>query len=311
MFKLPNCPSAQADIHELADFAEMLCWEQTGTSTREIVAYLGRVNDNENNVGCNDDDDINSDNLDEVMNEIERRATACGSGYPFRLDHGGAVLHHANDSTPRSVLYRYLLLSTRLNMKDSRTHAGIDGCGLLEELAAHALKNYLGGGRARALVFGTAAPGRFKDKVEHLCRELHEGDGFRSLDIAPVEANDDKLDTVAWVPFADLLPGQLVLFGQCKTGTSWGESITQLRPEAFVTKWMKTPILVTPVRAFCISEATDRSRWKGTTVTAGILFDRCRLVDFSDGIDSRLLGKVLRWTNAAKSTVTLVQSTGT
>lgn len=305
MFKLPNSPSPQAEVHELADFAELLCWDHGLASKREIVAYLGRVDDNDSNVGCDDDDDENSESLDEVMNEIERRANACGDGYPFRLDLEGTVLrYHAETTSLHSILYRYLLLGTRLNMKDSRVHAGIDGADLLEKIAAHALKNYLGGTRARTLVFGTSAPGGFRDKVTALCRELGEGTGFRALDDASVQANDDKLDAVAWVPFSDSLPGQLIIFGQCKTGTNWGSLVTQLQPDAFIKKWMKDPILVNPIRAFCISEAADRSRWRGTCTVAGILLDRCRLVDFCENLAPDLLDTISRWTDAAKGTVT-------
>ncbi len=127
------------------------------------MAYLGQVDDNEGNRGCDDNDDDNSDLLDEAMNEVERRLAACGGGYPFTLDLNGTVLRPAQQKgTARSVVYHYLLLSTRLNMKDQGVQAGIDGTQLLEEVAAIALRAYLGSGRARAIVFGTAAPGGFK-----------------------------------------------------------------------------------------------------------------------------------------------------
>lgn len=304
MFILPDSPSPKAAPHELADFAELLCWCRESTSKREIVAYLGRIDDNNNNVGCDDDDDENSECLDEVMNEIERRASACGSGYPFRLDLAATVLRHDADSNGhRSILYRYLLLSTRLNMKNNRVHAGLDGANLLEEVSAHALRNYLGWTRAHSFVFGTAASGHFRDKVDALCRELREGTGFQSLDIAPVWANDDKLDVVAWVPFSDFLPGQLIVFGQCKTGSNWEGQVAQLQPDVFVKKWMSGTILVDPIRAFCISQAADRSRWNGACVAAGVLLDRCRLVDFCDNLPVELLGRVSRWTSAAKKTL--------
>ena len=237
------------------------------------------------------------------MIEIERREAACGRGYPFSLELEGTVLRHMGNGNVRSVLYRYLLLSTRLNMSDTRVHAGLDGADLLEEISAHALKNYLGGTRANSFVFGTAVQGDFQTKINELCRHLREGGGFRSLDDAPVRANDDKLDAVAWVPFSDHLPGQLIIFGQCKTGSNWGGQVAQLQPDAFIKKWMRDPILVDPIRAFCISEAADRTRWMGTSVATGILLDRCRLVDFSDDITTDLLDKVNRWTTAAIETI--------
>ena len=309
MFKLPDPPSPQADPHELADFAELLSWDRGSASEREIVAALGRLDDNDSDVGCEDDEDENTAFLDEVMNEIERRSQACGTGYPFRLELKGTVLRHdAACADHRSVLYRYLLLSTRLDMKNCRKHADIDGANLLEDISAHVLQDYLGSARARSIVFGTATRGSFQDKINGLCRDLGEGDGFESLDKASVDANDDKLDAVAWVPFSDRLPGQLIIFGQCKTGSTWEGLATQLQPEAFIKKWMRGTIVVNPVRAFCIAEAADRSRWRGTCTAAGMLLDRCRLVDFCNSLPSRLLTQVTKWTSAAKKTVTFSTS---
>jgi hypothetical protein len=128
------------------------------------------------------------------------------------------------------------------------------------------------------------------------------------LDNARVTANDDKLDAVAWVPFTDSLPGQLIVFGQCKTGSNWGGLVDQLQPENFVKKWMREPVLVNPIRAFCVSEAVDRSRWKGICVSAGILLDRCRMVDFSENVDRKLITRIAKWTTVAKQTVTVKET---
>ncbi len=304
MFKLPNSPSPHADTNELADFVELLSWGFGATSKREIIAYLGRVDDNDDNNGCDDDDDENSEFLDEVMNEIERRKSACGSGYPFHLDFEGTVLrHNENDNGERAVLYRYLLLGTRLNMKDNRVHAEIDGAELLEEISAKVLQNYLGPSRAHSIVFGTSTRGRFQDKVDSLCHALHEGLGFRPPDDESVNANDDKLDAVAWVPFSDCLPGQLIIFAQCKTGTNWQESKTQLQPDAFMKLWFECATAVNPIRALCVSEAPDRSRWIRLSTYAGILLDRCRLVDFCNDLPTELVDKIIQWTSAAKEAV--------
>jgi hypothetical protein len=304
MFKLPNLPSPQAECHELADFAELLAWDKGSVSAREIEAYLSRLGENDRNIGCDDNDDETAAELDEVMNEIERRATACGGGYPFKLEMEGTVLRHApNNKDHRSHIYHYLLLSTRLNMTTDRVHAKIDGAGLLEEISAETVRCYLGPQRARSMVFGTAAPGTFEDKINQLCRELGEGGSFRTLDTGSVDANDDKLDTVSWLPFADKTRSQLVVFGQCKTGTNWGGMVTQLQPSDFIKRWMNEPYMHDPVRAFCVVEAVNRARWVGCSVYSGILFDRCRIVDFCEKPSSVLLGKIRKWSTAAKATI--------
>jgi hypothetical protein len=306
MFKLPNLPSTEADTPELADFAELLCWVNGSTSKREIVAYLGRLDDNDDNVGCDDDDDKNSDSIDEVMVEIERRASACGSGYPFHLDTEGTVLRHDEENVVHQAqIYRYLLLGTRLNMKKNGTQAQVDGALLFEEVCAHILKNFLGGERARSLVFGTASQGSFEDKVNALCHHLGEGAGYRNLNTAPEQAKDGKLDVVAWIPFSDQKVGQLIIFSQCKTGTSWEDQVSHLQPTAFINKWIDGAVAVHPVRSLCVSEAFSRAHWHTICIDAGILFDRCRIVDFCPVLEKKLIDKVGRWTAAAKKNIKL------
>ena len=304
MFKLTALPSPRADVHELADFAELLAWQNDSVSAREILAFLGRTGDNEYNEGVDDEDDLNANALDDVMVEIDRRSKSCVGGYPFALDLKGTVLRHdPNDTSERAVVYRYLLLSTRLNMTADKVQANIDGTGLLEEISAAVLRCYLGYDRAKSIVFGTAIGGTFPRKVDALCAALGEGGSFETLDPGPVNANDDRLDSVAWVPFSDMREGKLIIFCQCKTGSSWKEHTTQLQPDVFIKRWMKhRTFLVVPVRAFCVSEATCPTNWRGLVGYAGLLFDRLRVVDFLDRIDPGLLKRIQSW-NAAAATV--------
>lgn len=301
MFKLPGLPSPRADVHELADFAELLAWQNASVSAREILAFLGRTGNNDYNEGVDDEDDINAETLDDVMLEIDRRSKSCVGGYPFLLDLRGTVLRHDPiDISARAVVYRYLLLSTRLNMKKDKVQADIDGTCLLEELSAAVLRCYLGYERAQSVVFGTANPGSFKDKVDALCAALGEGGSFEPLDPGPVNANDDRLDSVAWIPFSDRREGKLIIFCQCKTGSNWKELTTQLQPDAFVRRWMKHRTFpMTPVRAFCVSEATCPTNWGGLVSYAGLLFDRLRVVDFIDRIEPNLLERIRTWNAAA------------
>lgn len=309
MFMLPGRPSPQAEIHELADFLEFQSWTNLTTSKREVQALLGRIDDNEDNIGVNDDDDRSADQLDEALNEIDRRAKICGASYPFTLDSAGNVLRYlADNQSAGASLYKYLLLSTRLNMKSNRSHAAIDGTLILEEWGAHVLKNYLGGTKARSYVFGTSNQGKtFPEKVNHLHSQINEGGQFANIDPVPTDANDGKLDVVAWLPFSDRLPGQVVIFAQCKTGTNWKDKVHELQPTNFIKKWMAgRSFIVNPLRAFIISESVNRSNWSSICVDAGILFDRCRLTDCLGDVDASLLQRTNQWVAAAKTSVTPV-----
>lgn len=301
MFKLPSLPTPHAEIHELADFAELLALQNGVTSAREILAFLGQISENDPNEGVDDEDDRSAVLLDDVFVEVDRRARSCASGYPFNLDLQGTVLRHDfADQSVRADVYRYLLLSTRLNMNADKVQDGIDGTALLEELAAVVLRCYLGYERARSFVFGTAAPGGFAEKVSRLCAEVGEGGVFASIDPAPVNANDDKLDAVAWLPFTDARAGKVVIFCQCKTGTNWKDQVTQLQPDAFLKRWTSArSFILEPLRAFCVSESADPARWNGLSAYAGLLFDRLRVIDFLDRADVTLHERVRVWNTGA------------
>ena len=304
MFRLPSLPSEKAEHHELADFAELLAWKNGSASAREIVAYLGRLDDNLDNIGCNDDEDETTNELDGVMLELDRRSKACGQGYPFALELAGSVLRYVPHATdPRSDVYGYLLLATRLNMKSRSRHAGLDGTHLLEVLSAHVLRCYLGGERARSVVFGTAVKGGFAEKIGQLCKDLGEGGHFKNPDTASVDENDGGLDAVGWIPFSDRSRCQLIVFGQCKTGTTWREHTTKLRPEDFTRLWMRDAPLFPPLRAFFIAEAANQGHWCRDAIRAGLFFDRCRLVDFCEDLPVSILKKLQAWTLAAIATV--------
>lgn len=299
-FKLPNHPSPRPHPHELADFAELLTLLRGRCSATEIQRYLGRIDDNDKNVGIEDDDEKNEIISDAMMTEIGYRQRACPDGYPFRTDSTGSILERREDAnSDKTLLYHYLLLATRLNMQQEKVQADIDGTQLMEELGAEVLRSYLGGKRARAEVFGTARQGGFEDKINGFCQSFREGGRYRKIDSGALNANDDGLDVVGWIPFADNLSAKVCIFGQCKTGTSWRDHVNKLDPPGFVKRWMSGTIVVDPIKAFFIAESADRAQWNGVCIYGGILFDRCRIVDCSVALSNDFSERIRIWTDAA------------
>ncbi|MEO5354465.1 MAG: hypothetical protein H7835_14785 [Magnetococcus sp. XQGC-1] len=301
MFKLPGLLSKNATQSELADFAELWAWQAGSFSMQTMWDALGRDNENHYRGGPGDEDEANENLAGEVMGVLSRREEASNGAYPFRIEGSGYLLRYIEElSEERAEIYFYLLLCTRFDMQKERVLAGKDGTALFEKLTAHVLKNYLGAGRARSVVFGTAIPGAFAGKVDWLCQELGEGGGFRSLDPKdpPLSGGDGKLDAVAWVPFSDLRPGKLVLFAQSKTGTHWRDTTTQLQPRDFMNKWMWKHFIPEPMRVFCVAESVDDNRWHNVQAESGILFDRCRMVDFAHSVPPEILEEIRVWTQA-------------
>ena len=302
MFKWPGTPSARAQGHELADFAELQAWQNSSVSATDVSRLLGRLDENDYPHGVPEEDEID-EIVGDTYDEIERRLSSCRNGYPFTTDERGYILRaRQNFEYVKYITYKFLLLATRLNMSNNRVHSGIDGTLLFEELAAEVARTYLGA-RAQCFVFGTANhQSNFPQRVNELCRRLREGDGFANRSAAPTRAQDGKLDVVAWQPFTDGFPGQLIAFGQCKTGTNYKDTLTQLQPDAFCKKWLRDQPALLPVRALFISEAlprSDRSDWYNTAADSGLLFDRCRIVDYCDDISPNTLDKIIIWTIAA------------
>jgi len=307
MFKWPASPSVRAPKHEIADFAEIVAWREGEFSMTALSKLLGRNAENDYSRGV-PEEDAADEVAEETYMEIEQRKDACADGYPFETARKGYALRvrvgQTANGDPKHIIYKCLLLATRLNMQNNKIHAGVDGTVLFEQLAAESVRKYLGP-RAESLVFGAAVGATgFSGKVDNLCKKMGEGGGFIGRGGTSSNQRDGKLDVVAWKPFADKSPGQLVVFGQCKTGTSYRDSLSQLQPDSFCRKWLRSPPAVPPMRAFFVSEALPRSRWYNDASDAGLLFDRCRIVEFCDGISAEVLEKVKNWTSAAATNLT-------
>lgn len=301
MFKWPNAPSATAPTREIADFSELLAWRDGEASITKVIAAVNRLEENDHGDGVAEDDP-NEHRIEEAFSELEFRARACGirHEYPFEIDQAGSTVHLSDLSlSSRSLVYRFLFLATRLNMKDNRKHAGIDGTQLFERLSAQVSQEYLGE-RAESLVFGTSSgEAGFRNKIDDLCKRIGEGDRFNGKQGTSAYTRDGKFDVVAWKPFSDGRQGKMILFGQCKTGTNYKNTLAQLQPDSFCRKWLRWQPALPPIRGFFISEALSATGWYDAASDAGLLFDRCRIMDFCDIRDAGVLADMRSWTSAA------------
>ena len=74
---------------------------------------------------------------------------------------------------------------------------------------------------------------------------------------------------------------------------------------SFCKKWLRSPPALTPVRMFFVAEAMSRVDWYDAASDAGLLFDRCRIVDFCDSLTDDVFAKVRTWTEAAAAATAL------
>jgi hypothetical protein len=139
--------------------------------------------------------------------------------------------------------------------------------------------------------------GSFKAKINALCTTLSEGGGWRDGALAP-GGGDGKLDVVAWRRFQDGRQGSLVGFAQCKTGVRWDEHLTKLQPQAFCRKFMKQPLTLEPVRIYMVPHRIGLHVWEDHTNNGGLLFDRCRIVQYATSIDPLVITAARTWLEA-------------
>ena len=301
MFKWPHTPSPGARASELADYAELCCWQTARASRTALHQDLVRMDVNDYVGGVPVENEWTVD-VGEALSEMQRRREVCRGGYPFAVDPNGNFARYDPNAAPgKALLYKFLLLATRLDMSkpDSRQHGDKDGTVLFEHVAAEVARMYLGP-RTEKMNFGSNMDfPDFASRVDELCRCLGEGEGFRDGYAHGHRIKDDKLDIVLWKSFADRLSGQLIAFGQCKTGTSYRDMLGELQPEVFCGQWFLAQPAVTPLRFFLIADALSPQEFERSARQAGVLFDRCRIIDFCEALDQDVMNQVSDWTTAA------------
>jgi len=318
MFKWPKPPSPRAKVNELADWIELICLKNESTSKTELSKLLGRLAENDNSEEDPEDNterypeddseeslEDNSEKvpidvrIEEACMEIGHRKKVCQDSYPFDWREETTLTLCKDSSNTKQIIYIYLLLATRLNMKERKSFSDIDATHLFEKLSEQVARNYFGE-RSESMLFSnrTDTPS-FPERVDILCQILQEGKGFQNPDSGPPTAKDDKLDIAVCKPFTDGLSGKLIGFGQCKTGTSYKDSISELQPAAFCQKWMISQPTLNPIRMFFIAESLSTATWNQKAIDAGLLFDRCRIIDYSNNISKDVLHEIETWSRVA------------
>jgi hypothetical protein len=99
-------------------------------------------------------------------------------------------------------------------------------------------------------------------------------------------SGDYGLDLVAWRDWPDGLSGKIILFGACASGQDWEDKTDDLNLEDFfklrMMDYPESPVMP----AFFVPHRVPPSRWRETTVEAGIIFDRCRIASLAPKLPS-------------------------
>jgi len=299
MFKLPNgIPNYRTSAQDWADFAEYHALLYGKINLYELSKSSRLISDEEMIIGIEDDTDRYLQKVDEISAEIKARMAVSTEHYPFILEDHDYSLHYKKVSEIGTIIYSYLLLATRSNMSKDRRKADIDGTLLFEHLCAAVAQNYLGF-RSESRVFGTSKEesGDFRSRLREITVQLNEGGDIHEN--PGHRPQDEKVDIIIWKGFKDLQPSQLIAFGQCKTGTSWTQRISELNTESFCKTWFTRQPVLTPIRMFFTAQYFPREIFRVRANEAGLVFDRFRILDYlPNNIDDYLLHQMEEWTNA-------------
>ena len=155
------------------------------------------------------------EHAERALLELSQRAAWLGARYPLSIEDEVVTI---NDLADGRDVYRFLVSLRARHLYPSAL--GDDGnvAGLIfEELVKHAVGAYIGAEQSNQIRFGVAGghrgddlPGDVADAIEALRAKLHEDAGS-----VPHSADGDfRADAIAWKPFADNRPGQLVMLAQ-------------------------------------------------------------------------------------------------
>ena len=227
-----------------------------------------------------DDSGTSADELIDAMvadaaEEINKRVTTIGDGYPFSFD--GTIISVSTDWDKDALAYVFLLLMSADGLRGSAT-----GRRHFEQVITAALGRYLKG---ECLRFGfphrTPVPSHPNEAVGFLAEQI----GQRRIFTRQVKHSEKDMgvDAVAWKRFADSLPTKLVLLANCSTGANWKSKLGELSIE----KWKRMiDFGCDPVRVFAVPWIPSEEDWKDIVDFGNMVLDRSRAASLLTGWDA-------------------------
>ena len=296
-------PKADGVNHpgQVADFAEIECIRRADLSVSVKDVWLAM--ESERPVDLLDEEDewgeeSDNDKVWVAFDEVDARGEDCGEGafYPFHRrgpDDGQVAVKEGVKSSQRwhALLYLFLLWLTRTS--ETTIH---DARGLFEQLCCDIALNYWGGEKTGGKVVRFGDERAFEEKANDLARELGGGKFQKELLPDGSRPKDARVDIVVHRPFADGRAGRLIGLGQCKSGHNYKDSLGQLNSDAFKRLFSGDGFVVPPARMFFISDRiADKKLMADYCAQAGIVFDRCRIMEYAANVDKELKGKISNW----------------
>ena len=258
--------------------------------------------------------------FDEIADRVRTLGTLSSSlsRYPFTLSHGRDVVklrQRPMGTANYGLAYLFLLAVTRADMHArNRVLDSVDPTAVFERLCADVLFNFWGGRvpQTGKYIIGTVRTSsgarHFPSDINELCHQLGDGAGWKSAAQSP-GAGDGGVDVAVWTRFRDGRAGGLVGFAQCKTGRYWREHLSKRPPRSFSTRYFSQPLINDPIKIYMVPCRISEWRWEDSTSEGGLLFDRCRIIEFVSKCDPSVVADCRTWFDKAVELQTMTGAT--
>jgi hypothetical protein len=261
-------------VDSLADWVEYLAiYKNKPISKSRITSILGK-----------DSIEVSEEDVDSVINEMDRRSKLYGSSSPFSVERGVITPKVKWNDTPELAMCLIFSLKGVQKKKEKD-----DGTKLFERLSMEAINAYLGG---EAKVLGFPNKGKLKGQIDELADTMCEEKGH---DCPKPKAKDGGVDIIAWKPHGDKRPNQIILLVQCGAGANW---VT--KPEVPVRTWRDRffHLSAIPMHGISIPDIVQIDDFKAVQDRHNLIFDRVRIYKAIHGktfVDSKLKKQILTW----------------
>ena len=286
MLRIPD----NNDPTSLTDWVEtsLLCNGNNGdrVTDTEIINVIERADISDSDL-----------HLANIRNEVSSRSRMLSTSYPVRRDGRG---FSRTGRWENFLPYSFLLLVSLNQAYAEMTFSGGTAnkpAELFEDVTSVALGRYI---RGEAFRLGAPrrrpVPGGFPEAVKFAAATLNEDFQYGGLEWQ--QSGDDGVDVIAWLPFQDKRPSQLILLAQCAIGTDWRgkRSELELAVWRYHIRWHSEPIKVFAVPF----HHEPGGSWRETAARGGIILDRIRLVSLlqDSEIAESLTQGITRWCTA-------------
>jgi len=228
------------------------------------------------------DKDIDGINIDDVIEELERRLILYGKNRPYEIYKKKKVKSLFVDKE-NNLHYLYTLYYALYGGGSVTTSIS----NLFEEIVDNAVKNYLNTSLSLITSFGQNTC-NLKNKIPEIRDAIKESIG--NIDNMPKMVKDGGIDIITYKPLDDR-GNQLIILTDATIGKNWRLK----RVNHIIEHWREyIHFKVCPYTSLAIVHVVEPEEFHTMSKENGLIFDRCRIIQYFK-LEKSIYNKLLNW----------------